>query len=241
MGMRENLEGGYAEGLIFRRLLMAPETKTLAGNLTLVVKSMPVQYLDPGGASRTITLPAEASSEGLVFLIVNTANNAEDLTVQSDAPATVTIVGQNEMALLVCDGTTWRALANVIADSVAGADVAVVADANTQGGIPVLHRIAIADGSGDTDVVLAEKTRVIDAWAVKTAANGGAGDTVQVKNGANAITDALDLNVSDGVVVRAGSIDDAQHEIAATGTLKVTAANATDNTCIVYVLGVKVA
>ena len=119
-------------------------------------------------------------------------------------------------------------------------DPGPVADDNVVGGLPVLHRIDIADGAGDTDVTLTYKTRVLDVWAVKTAANGGAGDTVTIKNGATAITDALDLNAVDKTVVRAGTIDDAQHEIAAAGTLRVTAANGTNNACTVYVLGIRV-
>lgn len=120
-------------------------------------------------------------------------------------------------------------------------NVPTVADANVIGGIPVVHRIAIADGAGDTDVVLTHKTLVTDVVVVKTAANGGAGDTVTIKNGANAITDAIDLNINDTIIARAGSIDDAYHEIAAGGDLTVTAANATNNACIVYVHGLRVA
>lgn len=116
-----------------------------------------------------------------------------------------------------------------------------VANANIIGGIPVIHRILIPDGAGDTNVVLTHKTRVIDMWAQKTAADGGASDTVQLKNGSDAITDALDMNVVDKTLVRAGTIDDSKAEIAAAGTLKVTAATGTNNACIVYVLGVRVA
>jgi hypothetical protein len=118
--------------------------------------------------------------------------------------------------------------------------VGEVADKNTQGGIPVVHRIDITDGAGDTDVVLDHKTRVIDVTVVKTSANGGSGDTVTIKNGSNAITDAIDIGINDTLVARAGQIDDAQHEIAAGGTLKVTAANNTNNACIVYVFGLRV-
>ena len=124
-----------------------------------------------------------------------------------------------------------------------GTEMAVVADVNVIGGLLVLHRIDIADGAGDTDVTLTHKTRIIDAWAVKTAAVGAAGDNVTIKNGSNAITDAIDIGTpaADKVLVRAGTIDDAQHEIAAGGTLKVTAAHNTNNACTVYVLGVRVA
>lgn len=124
-----------------------------------------------------------------------------------------------------------------------GAKVAAVADANVIGGVPVLHRIDVADAAtGDVDVTLTYKTRVVEAWAVKTGANGGAANTIQVKNGANAITDAMSININDTLIVRAASIDDAQHEIAAGGTLRVTRTKAGGNAaCTVYVLGVRVA
>lgn len=69
-----------------------------------------------------------------------------------------------------------------------------MADANVIGGIPVLHRVAVADGAtADVDVVLTHKTLVTDVWLVKTGGAGGANDTITVKNGANVITDAMDI------------------------------------------------
>jgi hypothetical protein len=117
-------------------------------------------------------------------------------------------------------------------------NVAVVADANVDGGLPILYRITAAALTGDVDVTLTYKSRVLDVWCVATAA-GGASDTITVKNGATAITNAMDLNVSDKVMVRASTIDDAAHEIAAAGTLRVTGASAA--TCEVYVLAIRVA
>lgn len=117
-----------------------------------------------------------------------------------------------------------------------------LANANVIGAIPVVHRIDIAAGAlADTDVVLTHKTRVLDAWLVLRGA-GVSTTTLQVKNGATAITDAMDASGSDKAVVRAASIDDAQHEIAAGGTLRVTSATgATQPDATVYVLGVRVA
>lgn len=118
-----------------------------------------------------------------------------------------------------------------------------VADVNTRGGIPVVHRIDIADAaSADTDVVLENKTRVLDVQVVKTGGAGAASNTITVKNGATAITDAIDMNVADKVTKRAGTIDDAQHEIAAAGTLRVSSAKSGGNcACTVYVYGLVVA
>lgn len=125
---------------------------------------------------------------------------------------------------------------------IAGADVANVADDNVIGGIPVLHRIDITAGAlGDTDVVLTHKTRVIDAWLILRGA-GVATTTLTVKNGATAITNAMAASGSDKDLVRAASIDDAQHEIAAAGTLRVTSlTGASQPDATVYVLGIRVA
>jgi hypothetical protein len=79
--------------------------------------------------------------------------------------------------------------------------------------------------------------RVTDVRIVKVGA-GGAGDTHQLRTLAGvAITDAMVTNVGDTVVVRAGSIDDAQHVIAAGGGLRVHVndGGAGITSCIVYV------
>lgn len=122
-----------------------------------------------------------------------------------------------------------------------GINVNTVANVNVVGGIPIVHQINIADSAGDTDVVFTHKTRITDVTVVKTTGAGSSGDTVTVKKGSTAITNAMDMNVADKAVVRAGTIDDAQHEIAAAGTLKVTAAKAGNVACIVYVHGYRVA
>jgi len=81
-------------------------TEELSGNKTLVVTDYMLQFIDPAGA-RNVTLPAEASSAGLMFIIVNTANAAETITVKDDAAGTVVTVAQNYRAICFCDGTTW--------------------------------------------------------------------------------------------------------------------------------------
>jgi hypothetical protein len=132
-------------------------------------------------------------------------------------------------------------LAKIADNTLDGTVLANVADANVIGGIPVVHRIEIADGAGDTDVTLTHTTLITDVHVYKTSASGASGDTITVKNGATAITDALDIGVSDTVVVRAGQIDDAANKISAAGTLRVTAANNTNNACVVIVQGLRVA
>lgn len=163
-----------------------------------------------------------------------------------DIPQPKTVSGD---ATLAKTGALTIAAAAITAAKIAdailtGAKVAVVGDANVVGGIPVLHRIDVPAGAtGDVDVTLTHKTRVTDVWLVKKAAAGGGAGTIQVKNGSSAISDAMSINVNDKAVVRAAEIDDAAWEIAAAGTLRVTRTRtaSTDETCTVFVKGIRVA
>ena len=89
--------------------------------------------------------------------------------------------------------------------------------------VPVLTmRFTATADAAATDFTTTRALRVFDATAIKTAALGNAGDTVQVLNAANAITNAIALNAADATVVRAGTINDANNRIAAAGTLRIT-------------------
>jgi hypothetical protein len=127
-----------------------------------------------------------------------------------------------------------------------GSASANVANNQTTPGLPVVFVVAITGGAAaDTDITIVGKHRVIDAWAQHTGGAGEASDTIQVKNGANAITDAMDWSGADNVIVRAASIDDANSEIADSGTLRVTTTDddAGDDVGagVVYVLAIPVA
>ena len=141
------------------------------------------------------------------------------------------------------DGATVG-LADIDANTLDGTVVANVADSSGVGGLPVVFRIPVPAGAtGNVDVTVTHKVRVIDAWLVKTNANGGGAGSMTVKNAGNAITDAMSINISDMVIARAQSIDDAQHEIPAGGTLRITRTRtaSTDESCIVYVKALRVA
>ncbi|MFA5991825.1 MAG: hypothetical protein WC794_06300, partial [Candidatus Doudnabacteria bacterium] len=116
-----------------------------------------------------------------------------------------------------------------------------VADVNVIGGLVVLHRIDVADLSGDNDVTLTHKTRVIDVWGLNTGiAAHATDDTWQVKNGSNAISDAVAKTAAVNAIKRIGSIDPTYAEIAAGGTLRITAVKDTNAAVTVYVLGIRV-
>ena len=83
-------------------------TTTATGTVALNISSPTIQFIDPGGAGRTVTLPSEATSDGLDFLISNTGDALENLTVNDDAAATVEIIGPGQTVHLHCDGTSWK-------------------------------------------------------------------------------------------------------------------------------------
>lgn len=185
-----------------------------------------------------MTLTAAAAGQ-----LIKSNNAAADNLVLSSTNEKignfVEIVGISTSKLLAIPHA-WGGVPS--SQSLDGTDVSNVADANVIGGVPVIFRINITAGAlGNTDVVMTHKVRVIDAWLVLRGA-GVATTTLQVKNGANAITDAMDASGSDQDLVRAASIDDAYHEIAAAGTLRVTSAvGATQPNAVVYVSAIRVA
>lgn len=208
-----------AEGTVYKGALSAANLNTNSASAA----GDPV-YLGTtaGGFAHTAPTGASARVQPVGFVVVKSATVGQILWLVSPTR----IIGLNEIQPASLDGTIAK----------------VGADANVIGALPVLHRIDITAGAlGDTNVVLTHKTRVVDAWLVLRGA-GVATTTLQVKNGANAITDAMAASGADTAVVRVATIDDAQHEIAAGGTLRVTSATgASQPAATVYVLGVRVA
>jgi hypothetical protein len=161
-----------------------------------------------------------------------TMDNAGAVTIENDAVTTAKILDSNV--------TEAKIAPNTLTGTVAGN----VADDGVIGGLPILFRIATDGGAtANKDITMTHKVRVIDVWSVNLAI-GTTSDTVQVLNSTNAITNAMDISGADTSLVRAGTIDDAYHEIAASGTLRVTETDGggTDSPpLVVYVLAVRVA
>lgn len=119
-----------------------------------------------------------------------------------------------------------------------------VADANVIGGIPVIHRIAIADASANTDVVFTHKTKIIRAWFKNLGSAAHAtDDTLRLISGTgtNYITAATAKTATVNAVIDFATLIEAYDTIAAGGTLRVTAAKTTNVAAEVYVLGMRVA
>ena len=96
--------------------------------------------------------------------------------------------------------------------------------------------VSVPDAAtGDIDLVLATKFEVVDVVCQKRA-SAGAGNTVTVKSGANAISDAIAC-VTDTAITRASTINDANATIAAGGPLRLSctrAAGSRDSLVLVY-------
>jgi hypothetical protein len=206
-----------------------------------------------GGATRSVagTIAAVDSGgvwvqQGLVSAVDGTALAAEitareaittDLASTANAKG-ASLVGIEDAAALYAGATVEAAMA----EKLTGLRVANYADNAVIGGVPVVTVVAVPDAAtGDVDVVLTHKTEVLDIVVIKTGAAGGVGDTITVKNGATAITDAIDINIADKVRKEAATIDDAQTVISAGGTLKVTRtkASAANAAARVVVIGVR--
>jgi hypothetical protein len=111
------------------------------------------------------------------------------------------------------------------------------ASGGTVAGVLSCHDVAVTGSATvDVDVIVADKFEVLDVIVRKDGA--GAGNTVTVKNGATAITDAI-VAATDKAVTRAGTIDTAANVIAAGGTLRVTSTRAAGTVvALVTVIGI---
>lgn len=110
---RSNIEGAALwDNLLMQGNRFGSLSQTLGGNLTLSGKSPHLLFLDPGGAGRNVLLPASPKI-GDFYIIVNTADAAEVLTIQTSAGGALTpplTPTQNETAVVFYSGATlgWR-------------------------------------------------------------------------------------------------------------------------------------
>jgi hypothetical protein len=197
-----------------------------------------------------VTLPA-ALPIGKVVEIYDTKGDAGTNTVtvtptggtiNGAATATIT-VNYGGMRLVKVAANTWEKHPGTTStvSGLNGGNSAVVADSQVLGGNLVVHTISVPDAAtADYDVVLTNKTEILDVVVQKRAGAGAASNTITVKSGTNAITAALDLNVADQALVRAAALNDANSTIAAAGTLRVSAVKSGGNAaCLVTVIGIR--
>lgn len=105
--MRNNIEGvRIAEALLEKGIKGSRHVQTLAGAMTVDRDMGFVAFIDPGGATRVVTLPdpTGADEADTIRIIVNTSSGAFDLTINDPAATTRGTISQNEYAFIVCDG-----------------------------------------------------------------------------------------------------------------------------------------
>lgn len=158
----------------------------------------------------------------------------EAAKIASDAVITAKILNANVTQAKIEVGAAGAGLTGLITK--------FVADANQIGGIPVVHVIAIADASGNTDVTLTHKTKILFAGFKNTGIGAHATlDTIQLVNVTNAITAAVPKTATVNAVVTFPTLLETYDTIAAGTVLRVTAAKNTNAACTVFVIGIRVA
>jgi hypothetical protein len=88
--------------------IVGPGTLAAGAATTLTVGSAAIQVGTPT-ATRIVTLPAVASSKGLVFYIVNTAAATHAFTINNAGATTIGTVAATKTGIFFCDGTAWYA------------------------------------------------------------------------------------------------------------------------------------
>jgi hypothetical protein len=101
--MRQRLDDAEIFGMrVYSKLRFKAMTLTLTGNITIDADSPPILNIDPGGAIRTITLPA--TEDGLIF-IINHIGGAFDITINNASASGIGTISQNEAGVVLMVGT----------------------------------------------------------------------------------------------------------------------------------------
>ncbi len=188
---------------------------------------------DPTGTNQYFGIALATVGNGLTAIID---------VLHSVSPGAGTLANDSITTVKIAAGAVTEA--RITPASLTGLVAKVVANANTTGGLLVMHRIDCPDAAQDNDIVLAHTTRVIDAWGLNTGiAAHATDDTWQIKSTANAISDVVAKTAVVNAVKRISIITPANAEIPAAGRLRVTTAKgagALNAAVTVYVLGIRV-
>lgn len=223
------------------KAMMVSEAADVAGNI--FVSTGAASAIDEVAVSGDATLAADGTltigskKVGKAKLISESEDVAGNIFVSSGAAYAIDEVAVSGDATLAANG------ALTIADSVLeGSNVANVANANVVGGIPVVFRIDVADATGDTDVTSTHKVKIIDFWFLNTgAAAHASADTIQLKNGTNAITGAIAKTATQFKRVGADILDSTYTTISAGGTIRIAAVKDTNAAVTAFVMALRVA
>jgi hypothetical protein len=230
--VREELEAAEMGGITLT------DGQILVGNgddeATAVTPAGDVTIANDG----TTTIGAKAVEDSMIALteghiIVGDGGAGSDVAVSGDV--TIDKLG----AVTIGAGKVTQAM--IAANTLTGTVVDALADDNVIGAIPVIFRIDVPNSATDTDVLSTHKIRVLDFWFLNTGVAAHAtDDTIQLKNGSNAISDAIAKTATQYAVKRASTLDPARVEIAAGGTIRITTLKDTNCAATCYVLACRI-
>lgn len=156
-------------------MVLAPQVKhlvfgkgwyeqTLTGAWTVDLGAGLMQEADPGGASRSATLPSAATYQNVCIFIKNAADAAETITFDDED---ATVIGRGECAILFSNGTVWKRfsiiagggndfgavgiLTDVIDESTSGAGTLIGSTSAKKLGFFGATRIAQPSGAAQAD------------------------------------------------------------------------------------------
>jgi len=181
----------------------------------------------------TLILKAEATS-GNAFRVTDSDASEDWFEVTYDG---VVKIGGNTLSMDQ----------DVDLSSLGGGNMATVASANSTAGAVLVHYKAVPQGSTASYAMTVDDTiMIIDAFVIKTSGAGTTGDQVALwdEDETYQISGTMSLNgVSDGSIVRVGSIDDAYHIVQATHHFHIKAEQGAggNKACLVFVLCMRVA
>lgn len=160
--------------------------RTLTGALALKLTDGTLQLMDPGGASRTVTLPAVSNLDtGRVFAVYNTADaDGELLTVNNPAASPLLVLNRGEIGFVRVAAGAWVAVGPKLGTQ--GAQ-GVIADPGDAGAIPVTGSgtcLLTTGASGETRT-LAIPTFVGQRLVIAHDVDGGGAAVVTVASEMN--------------------------------------------------------
>jgi hypothetical protein len=125
------------------------KTHTCTGAETLTRKHARLLALDPGGASRDVTLPV--GKDGDFFAIYNAADAAEDLVIYNPSAVALATLAKGSTGAFICVAGTWAVLM-AGATSAASMTTDVIAESTPAAGVTI-DGLLLKDGKVDLNGV----------------------------------------------------------------------------------------